>query len=86
MKRGFFLSKPAKQTAETFSSIKVTPTTALKSIPSNRFHDVIIKFMTKFVDTNSGFLLLSIIPMDPTVMETFFQTHEDKVIPQEQLE
>ncbi|GBB97068.1 hypothetical protein RclHR1_29070001 [Rhizophagus clarus] len=86
MKRSFFLSKPAKQIAETSSSTKVTPTTALKSIPSNRFHDVIINFMIKFVDTNSGFLLLSIIPTDPAVIETFFQTHEDKVIPQEQLE
>ncbi|GBB86358.1 hypothetical protein RclHR1_12790003 [Rhizophagus clarus] len=86
MKRGFFLSKPAKQTAEMSSSTKVTPTTALKSIPSNRFHDVIIKFMTKFVETNSGFLLLSIIPTDPAVMKNFFQSHEDKVIPQEQLE
>ncbi|GBB98635.1 hypothetical protein RclHR1_32840001 [Rhizophagus clarus] len=86
MKRGFFLLKPAKQTAETSSSTKVTPTTTLKSIPSNRFHDVIISFMTKFVDTNSGLLLCSIIPTDPAVMETFLEINEDKVIPQEQLE
>ncbi|GBB84259.1 hypothetical protein RclHR1_10890006 [Rhizophagus clarus] len=85
MKRGFFLSKPAKQTAEMSSSTKVTPTTALKSIPSNRFHDVIIKFMRKFVKCNSGFLLCSIIPTAPEVMETFIELNEDKVIPQDQL-
>ncbi|GBB95355.1 hypothetical protein RclHR1_25140002 [Rhizophagus clarus] len=85
MKKGFLLSKPAQKTAETSSTTKVTPTTALKSIPSNRFHNVITDFMLRLIDRSSAFLLSSIIPTDPEVMEMFFIAHEDKVIPLEQL-
>ncbi|GBB84012.1 hypothetical protein RclHR1_10650012 [Rhizophagus clarus] len=85
MKRGFFLSKPAKQIAETSSSTKVIPTTALKSIPSDRFHDVIVDFISKIVDINSVFLLSSISPSDPSAINEFFQCYLDQVVPLEQL-
>ncbi|GBB87744.1 hypothetical protein RclHR1_14220003 [Rhizophagus clarus] len=85
MKKGFLLSKPAQKTAKTSSTTKVTPTTALKSIPSNRFHDVITDFMSRLIDRNSVFLLSSIIPSDPEAMELFLLAHEDEVIPREQL-
>ncbi|GBC07704.1 hypothetical protein RclHR1_07640002 [Rhizophagus clarus] len=85
MKKGFLLSKPAKKTAETSSTTKVTPTTALKSISFNRFHDVITDFMFRLIDRSSMFLLSSIIPSDPEVMELFLIAHEDKAIPQKQL-
>ncbi|GBC09931.1 hypothetical protein RclHR1_09200016 [Rhizophagus clarus] len=85
MKKGFLLSKPAPKIAETSSSTKVTPTTALKSIPSDRFHDVIIKFMKKFVEITPSSLLCSLIPTYPEAMESFCEIHEDKLIPLVQL-
>ncbi|GBB92004.1 hypothetical protein RclHR1_01950016 [Rhizophagus clarus] len=85
MKKGFLLSKPAPKTASTSSTTKVTPTTALKSIPSGRFHDVIVDFISKIVDINSVFLLSSISPSDPTAINEFFECYPDQVVPLEQL-
>ncbi|GBC04373.1 hypothetical protein RclHR1_05650001 [Rhizophagus clarus] len=78
MKKGFLISKPAQKIAKTSSTTKVTPTTALKSIPSNRFHDVIADFMFILINRSLVFLLSSIIPLDPEALELFLLTHDDK--------
>ncbi|GBB87910.1 hypothetical protein RclHR1_01440025 [Rhizophagus clarus] len=85
MKKGFLLSKPAPKTASTSSTIQVTPTTALKSIPSDRFHDVIVKFITGLIDKNSPFLFSSIIALDLAAVETFLHIHKDQVVPLDKL-
>ncbi|GBB92880.1 hypothetical protein RclHR1_20710004 [Rhizophagus clarus] len=84
MKRGFFLSKPAKQTAETSFSTKATPTTALKSIPSDRFHDVIVDFLALHIGTIVP-LFGSLIPVTRGALGDFLYKHKDQLVPRELL-
>ncbi|GBB85710.1 hypothetical protein RclHR1_01220006 [Rhizophagus clarus] len=77
MKKGILLSKPAPKTASTFSTTKVTPTTALKSLPSDRFHDVIVDFISGLIRRNPETLFSSILTSDPDAMDKFLQTYKD---------
>ncbi|GBB97864.1 hypothetical protein RclHR1_30940001 [Rhizophagus clarus] len=85
MKKGFLLSKPAQKIAKTFSTTKVTPTFALKSIPSDRFHNIIAKYISAILGTNPIFLFGSLTVKDPGAIEQFFHKYSDQVVPLELL-
>ncbi|GBB87575.1 hypothetical protein RclHR1_14020004 [Rhizophagus clarus] len=67
------------------STIQVTPTSALKSIPSNRFHNVIVDFISGLIKRNPESLFSSIITTDPSAIDEFLRTYKDQVVPMEKL-
>ncbi|GBC03623.1 hypothetical protein RclHR1_05210013 [Rhizophagus clarus] len=85
MKKGFLLTNPASKTTATSSLTKVTPTTALKSIPSDRFHDVIISFFSGLIKRNPSIIFSSITTTDPSAIVEFLNTYKDQVVPMELL-
>ncbi|GBB98089.1 hypothetical protein RclHR1_31320002 [Rhizophagus clarus] len=85
MKKGFLLSKPAPKTASTSSPTKVTSTTALKSIPFDRFHDVIVEYISGLIKRSPESIFSSIITTDLSAIERFLSIYKDEVIPMEKL-
>ncbi|GBB92109.1 hypothetical protein RclHR1_25200002 [Rhizophagus clarus] len=85
MKKGFLLSKPAPKTASTSSTTQVTLTSALESIPSNHFHDVIAEFISAILGTNPIFRFGSLSVKDPGAIEQFLHKYLDQVVPLELL-
>ncbi|GBC00671.1 hypothetical protein RclHR1_39350001 [Rhizophagus clarus] len=69
MKKGFLLTKPAPKTASTFSTTQVTHTPALKSPPSDRFHDVIVDFISGLIKRNPETLFGSLLHSDPGAID-----------------
>ncbi|GBC05632.1 hypothetical protein RclHR1_06330002 [Rhizophagus clarus] len=84
MKKGFLLSKSAPKIASTSSTTQVTPTSASESPPLDRFHDVILNFLSRETKKNPE-LFSSIIAPDPSAIHEFLYNHKDQVIPMEQL-
>ncbi|GBB96181.1 hypothetical protein RclHR1_00270027 [Rhizophagus clarus] len=85
MKKGFLLTNPASKTTETSSTTKVTPTTALKSIPSDRFHNVIVDFISGLIKRNPSSIFNSIITTDPSAIDEFFSTYKEQMVPMDKL-
>ncbi|GBB91508.1 hypothetical protein RclHR1_18830008 [Rhizophagus clarus] len=85
MKKGFLLTKPASKTASTSSTIQVTPISALKSVPSEHFHDVIVDFISGLIKRNPESLFSSIITTDPSAIDEFLHTYKDQVVLMEKL-
>ncbi|GBC05481.1 hypothetical protein RclHR1_06250003 [Rhizophagus clarus] len=71
MKKGFLLTNPASKTTATSSTTKITPTTALKSIPSDHFHDVIVDFISGLIKRNPSTIFSSIITTDLSAIDEF---------------
>ncbi|GBC03397.1 hypothetical protein RclHR1_00510028 [Rhizophagus clarus] len=69
MKKGFLLTKPALKIASTSSKIQVIPIFALKSIPSDRFHDVIVDFFSGLIKRNPDTVFSSLRTTDPLVID-----------------
>ncbi|GBB97575.1 hypothetical protein RclHR1_03000018 [Rhizophagus clarus] len=67
------------------STTQVTSTSALKSIPSNRFHDVIAEFISAILGTNPIFCFGSLSVKDPGALEQFFHKYSDQIVPLELL-
>ncbi|GBB87887.1 hypothetical protein RclHR1_01440002 [Rhizophagus clarus] len=84
MKKGFLLSKPAPKTALTSSTTQVTPTSAGESLLFDRFHDVIVDFLSGLIERNPE-LLSSIIAPDSSAMEKFLRNNKDQVVPMDKL-
>ncbi|GBB86939.1 hypothetical protein RclHR1_01340006 [Rhizophagus clarus] len=84
MKKRFLLSKPAPKTAETSSTTQVTPTSVLKSIPSDRFHDVIVDFLALHIGTIVP-LFGSLTPSTRGALGNYLYKHRDQIIPLELL-
>ncbi|GBB91314.1 hypothetical protein RclHR1_18500003 [Rhizophagus clarus] len=84
MKKGFLLSKPALKTASTSYTTQITPTSATKSPLFERFHDVIIVFLSKNTKRYPE-LFSSIIAPDSSAINGFLSIHKDQVVPMEQL-
>ncbi|GBC08184.1 hypothetical protein RclHR1_07950011 [Rhizophagus clarus] len=85
MKKGFLLSKPAPKTASTSSMTQVTHTPALKSPPYDRFHDVIVDFISGLIKKNPESLFGSLLSSDPDAIDKFHHTYKDQAVPQEKL-
>ncbi|GBB89355.1 hypothetical protein RclHR1_01600027 [Rhizophagus clarus] len=85
MKKGFLLIKPALKIASTSSTTQVTPTSALKNIPSDRFHDVIVDFNSGLIKRNPESLFSSILTTDPSAIDEFLHTYKDQAVPMEKL-
>ncbi|GBC07632.1 hypothetical protein RclHR1_00760002 [Rhizophagus clarus] len=84
MKKGFLLSKPAPKTASTSSTTQVTPTSVLKSVPSDRFHDVIVDFLALHIGSIVP-LFGSLTPMTRGALGNFLYKHRDQLVPRELL-
>ncbi|GBC05038.1 hypothetical protein RclHR1_00600001 [Rhizophagus clarus] len=85
MKKGFLLSKPAPKTASTSSTTQVTPTSVLKSIPFDRFHDVIVDFLALHIGTNITSLFGSITTTARGALGDFLYKNKDQLVPRELL-
>ncbi|GBB98228.1 hypothetical protein RclHR1_31760001 [Rhizophagus clarus] len=85
MKKGFLLTKPAPKTASTSSTTQVTPTSILKSIPFNRFHDVIVDYISRLIKRNPETLFGLLLHSDPDAIDGFLDKYEDQVVPEEKL-
>ncbi|GBB89468.1 hypothetical protein RclHR1_16160004 [Rhizophagus clarus] len=85
MKKSFLLSKLAPKTALTSSTTQVTHTSALKSPPSDRFHDVIVDFISGLIRRNPSKIFSTILTTDPTALEEFLDNHKDQQVPEEKL-
>ncbi|GBB89729.1 hypothetical protein RclHR1_16500004 [Rhizophagus clarus] len=85
MKKGFLLTKPALKIASTSSTTKVSLISALKSIPSNCFHDVIVDFISGLIKRNSNTIFSSIITTDSLTIDEFLCTYKDQVVSMEKL-
>ncbi|GBB89481.1 hypothetical protein RclHR1_16180007 [Rhizophagus clarus] len=79
MKKGFLLSKPAPKIASTSSTTQVTPTSASKSPPTDRFHDVILDFIFGFIERNP-LVFSSILPSEPEAMTEFLNNFKDQIV------
>ncbi|GBB88309.1 hypothetical protein RclHR1_14880003 [Rhizophagus clarus] len=62
------------------SMTQVTPISALKSIPSDRFHDVIVNFISGLIKRNPESLFSSIITSNPSAIDEFLRTYKDQVV------
>ncbi|GBB84262.1 hypothetical protein RclHR1_01090001 [Rhizophagus clarus] len=85
MKKGILLSKPAPKIASTSSSTQVTHTSALKSPPSDRFHDVIVNFISGLIKRNPLIIFSSIITTDPSAIDGFLNTYKEQKVPMDKL-
>ncbi|GBB84359.1 hypothetical protein RclHR1_10980011 [Rhizophagus clarus] len=85
MKKEFLLPKLASKIASISSMTQVTPTSVLKNIPSNRFHDVIVDFISGLIKKNPESLFSSIITTDSSAIDEFLRTYKDQVVPMEML-
>ncbi|GBB96399.1 hypothetical protein RclHR1_27430002 [Rhizophagus clarus] len=85
MKKGFLLRKPAPNTASTSSTTQVTPTSVLKSIPSNRFHNVIVDYISGLIKRNPETLFGSLLHSDPDAIDGFLEKYKNQVVPEEKL-
>ncbi|GBB86903.1 hypothetical protein RclHR1_13350006 [Rhizophagus clarus] len=85
MKKGFLLIKPAAKTASTSSMTQVTLTFALKSIPSDRFHNVIVDFISELIKRNLLTIFNSILTTDPSAIEEFLNTYKDQAVTMKKL-
>ncbi|GBB90715.1 hypothetical protein RclHR1_17780002 [Rhizophagus clarus] len=85
MKKDFLLTKPASKTALTSSTIQVTSISALKTIPTNCFHDVIVDFISGLIKRNPSTIFNSIITTDSSAIDEFLNTYKDQVIPMKKL-
>ncbi|GBB95360.1 hypothetical protein RclHR1_25160002 [Rhizophagus clarus] len=85
MKKGFLLSKPASKTASTSSTTQVTHTSASKSPLSNRFHDVIVDFISGLIRRNPSKIFSTILTTDPSALEEFLDNCKDQKVPLEKL-
>ncbi|GBB91259.1 hypothetical protein RclHR1_18420001 [Rhizophagus clarus] len=81
MKKGFLLTNPASKTIAMSSTTKVTPTTALKSIPSDHFHDVIVDFISGLIKRNPLTVFSSIITTDLSAIDKFLSTYKEQIVP-----
>ncbi|GBC10459.1 hypothetical protein RclHR1_09650001 [Rhizophagus clarus] len=79
MKKGFLLTNPASKITATSSTTKVTPTTALKSISSDCFHDVIVDFISGLIKRNPSTIFSSIITMDLSAIDEFLNTYKEQI-------
>ncbi|GBB86610.1 hypothetical protein RclHR1_00130051 [Rhizophagus clarus] len=85
MKKGFLLTKPALKIVSTSFTIKVTLTTALKSIPADHFHNVIVDFISELIKRNPLTIFSSIITTDPSAIDEFLNTYKNQVVPMKKL-
>ncbi|GBB98932.1 hypothetical protein RclHR1_33690001 [Rhizophagus clarus] len=85
MKKGFLLRKPAPKTASTSSTTQVTPTSVLKSIPSDCFHDVIVDYISGLIKRNPETLFGSLLHSDPDAIDGFLDKYKDQVVPDKKL-
>ncbi|GBC00096.1 hypothetical protein RclHR1_37440002 [Rhizophagus clarus] len=85
MKKGFLLSKPAPKTASTSFTTQVTHTSASKSPPSDRFHNVIVDFILGLIMKSSSPIFSTILTTDPSALEEFLDNCKDQKVPLEKL-
>ncbi|GBC01825.1 hypothetical protein RclHR1_04350001 [Rhizophagus clarus] len=81
MKKEFLLIKSASKIASMSSMIQVTPTSVLKSIPSDCFYDVIVDFFSGLIKRNPSTIFSSIIITNPSAIDEFLNTYKDQVVP-----
>ncbi|GBB88889.1 hypothetical protein RclHR1_01550023 [Rhizophagus clarus] len=79
MKKGFLLTKPAKQVKKIDSPLLVIINYNSKSSPFNHFHDIITDFLSDLVTKNSSFFN-SIIFSDPGGVENFLDKHNGQQV------
>ncbi|GBC07834.1 hypothetical protein RclHR1_07710018 [Rhizophagus clarus] len=67
------------------SMTQVTPTSALKSILSDCFHDIIVDFFLGLIKRNPDTIFSSLKTTDPSAIDEFLQTYKDQTVPKEKL-
>ncbi|GBC04270.1 hypothetical protein RclHR1_05590025 [Rhizophagus clarus] len=85
-KERLFANQPSlKNHSNVFYDQSYPPITALKSISSDRFHDIIVDFISGLIKRNSSTIFSSIITMNPLAIDEFLSTYKEQMIPMDKL-